>query len=493
MSRAWLLSGAAAAVVVTVGLGLSMAWQTQQLRQKLPPVVQPRPGAVVDQAAAAARLSAVLRLQTVWTEDDQFGTEFQALHDTLAAQFPRVHTQLKRQVMGRHTLVYTWPGLDPQAAPIAFMAHQDVIPVAPQTESRWTHPPFAGVIEEGQVWGRGAWDNKGNLMAMLEAVEMLLASGHRPRETMYLIFGDDAEAEGQGGARQVAQWMKDEGIRLRFLLDQGSMITQGMVPGVGRPLAMVGMAEKGQMTLRLTAQARPGQASMPPTRSTIGVLGEAVNRLEQEPAPARLHGLPREMLETLVPHAQGLLPWVFGNLWLTEPLVLHSMASHPATRAMTRTTAVATMLQAGERSNALAAEASALVNVRLQPGDRVSDVEAHARRLLANLPVSIERLPNATEASTVSSTQTASFRALSRTLRELHPDVVVAPGLLVGYTDSRHFLEVADSIYRFSPLRATPADLDRLHGTNERIAVRNHVELIQFYERFMQHSSAARP
>jgi carboxypeptidase PM20D1 len=373
------------------------------------------------------------------------------------------------------------------------MAHQDVIPVAPQTESTWTHAPFEGVIADGQVWGRGAWDNKGNLMAIFEAVESLLATGYRPRETIYLIFGDDAEAEGQNGARQVAQWMADEDIRLRFLLDQGSMITQGMLPGIARPLAMVAMAEKGQMTLRLTARARAGQASMPPNRSVIGVLGEAVNRLEQQPAPPRLHGLPREMLETLVPHAQGMLPWIYGNLWLTEPLVLQSMASNPATRAMTRTTAIATTFHAGNRSNALAPESTALVNLRLQPGDRIGDVEAHARKLLADLPVSVELLPNATEATTVSSTQTASFQALSRTLRELFPDVVVAPGLLMGYTDSRHFLDVADSIYRFSPLRATPADLDRLHGTNERIAVRNLVELIQFYERLMRNSSAARP
>jgi carboxypeptidase PM20D1 len=265
-----------------------------------------------------------------------------------------------------------------------------------------------------------------------------------------------------------------------------------MLPGLSRPLAMVGMAEKGQMTLRLTAHARAGQASMPPARSIIGILGEAVNRLEQEPAPARLHGLPREMLETLVPHAQGLLPWVYGNLWLTEPLVLQSMARNPATRAMTRTTAVATQIHAGDRNNALAAEASAVINLRLQPGDRIGDVEAHARRLLSDLPISVERLPGATEATTVSSTQTASFLALSRTLRELQPDLVVAPGLLVGYTDSRHFMDVADSIYRFSPLRATPADLDRLHGTNERISVHNHVELIQFYERLMKQSSASR-
>ena len=123
----------------------------------------------------------------------------------LAQRYPKVHATLKREVVGGTSLLYTWHGSDPKAMPIALMAHQDVVPVAPGTEADWQAEPFGGVVKDGFVWGRGAWDDKGNLIAQLEAVEMLLASGFKPRATIYLVFGADEEVGGQRGARQIAQ------------------------------------------------------------------------------------------------------------------------------------------------------------------------------------------------------------------------------------------------------------------------------------------------
>ena len=450
----------------------------------------------VEAAAASERLAAAVRFKTIAspTDADANAAEFLGLHALLQASFPKVHATLKREVIGKYGLLYTWAGSDPRAKPIALMAHQDVVPIAPGTEGDWQAAPFSGEQKAGFVWGRGAWDDKGNLMSILEAVELRVAAGFRPRQTIYLIFGQDEELGGTRGAAQMAKLLKDRGVGLAFVVDEGMLITEGAVPGLARPAALIGVAEKGSLTLQLTASATPGHSSMPPVDagdSAIGMLSVALARLEAHQMPLALDGVARQTFEALAPEMRGANRVVLSNLWLFGPLVEWQMAKVASMNASFRTTTALTVLSAGQAENVLPGRASALVNFRLLPGDASGEVIEHVVRTIANPAIKVDRQVPFSEASRVAATDAPGYRAIVRTLGELHPDVVVAPGLMIGATDSRHFDGLADNVYKFSPMRASLEDLKRFHGTNERISTVNYVEMIQFYHQLIGNASSA--
>lgn len=479
----------AAGGLLAILLG-SLAWHTWQFDSRQEQVV-PKAGVAVNADAAAARLGAAVQLPTISTDENHHAQAFEALHALIQRSYPLAHGALTRQVLGRHALLYTWPGSDPKAMPVALLAHQDVVPVAPGTEKDWLAPPFSGAIKDGFIWGRGAWDDKASVMAIMEAVELLVQSGFKPRQTIYLAFGADEELGGDLGAKLIAAQLRQQGVKLRFVLDEGMLITHGIVPGVSKPVALVGVAQKGYLTLKVTARGPSGHSSQPPKVHAIGVLAQAIERLEAQPMPARLEGLPRATLEAVAPDASPLMRVVLSNLWLTGPLIKHELQKAPSSNAMLRTTAVPTILQAGERENVLPGLASVVINYRLLPGDHSEDVIKHVKAVLGGMDVSVERFAKGSEPSQVSSTQSPGYRLLARTLRELQPGTLVAPGLLVGGTDSIHFADLTDTILRFRPTHATAKDLTRFHGTNERMGVSNYAEMIQFYERLLRNSSEA--
>jgi carboxypeptidase PM20D1 len=452
----------------------------------------------VDADAAAARLAAAVRFKTIAMPNDvdANAAEFAGLHAHLQSSFPKAHAVLTREIVGKYGLVYTWPGTDPKAGAIGLMAHQDVVPVAPGTEADWQQPPFAGSVKEGFVWGRGAWDDKGNLMSMMEAVELLAAAGFRPKQTVYLIFGQDEELGGQRGAVQIAKLFKERGIRLQLMIDEGLVITEGLLPGLMRPAALVGLAEKGYLSLQLTASAAPGHSSMPPPQagqSAIGMLSAGLARLEDQQMPLAVRGLSREMFETLAPEMGGVNRVLLSNLWLFRPLVERQLAKAASTNATVRTTTALTIVNAGNADNVLPGRANATVNFRVLPGETSDTVVEHVTQAMANPAIKIEKAAGYSEPSKVAATEAPGFQLIAKTLRQLHPDVIVAPGLMVGGTDSRHFDGVADNIYKFSPVRAKPEDLKRFHGTNERISTANYVELIQFYHQLIGNTGPSSP
>lgn len=443
-----------------------------------------------DQAAAAQRLSGAIQIKTI-SHDEQPApdpAEFFKLHAYLAMQFPAAHRALKREIVNDYSLLFTWEGSDPTARPIMLMAHQDVVPVEPGTEKEWQHDPFGGVIEEGFVWGRGAWDDKGNLLAILEAVELMASQGMRPKQTVYLAFGHDEETgtrAGQDGARAIAALLKARGVRLDFVLDEGLLITQGIMQGLDQPVALVGIAEKGYMTLALHAESAPGHSSIPATRSAIGSMSAALARLEQQQMPAAIRAVAADMFAAVAPEFGGINRVLLTNLWLFEPLVRMQLEKQPGSNAMLRTTTALTVIHAGNKENVLPGKVDALVNFRLLPGDSKQDVVNHAQHVLGD---AIHVDARGWDASRISKTDSAAYRTISRSIREVFPGAVVAPGLMVGATDSRHMADIADNIYRYSPVRARGEDLARFHGTNERISVANYAEMIGFYSRLLHNA-----
>ncbi len=484
------------ALLVALAAVLAINTLRQGSRQLDVPAV---PVLAVDEAAVAQRLAEAVRLRTISSRDDAnlSADQFKQLHALLQAKFPKTHAALKREVVADYSLLYTWQGSNPAAAPILLMAHQDVVPVAPGTDKDWQAEPFSGTVKDGFVWGRGAWDDKGNLMSQLEAVEMLLASGYQPERTVYLAFGADEEVGGLRGASKIAALLKERKVHLDFVVDEGLLITEGIMPGLKTPAALIGVAEKGYLSVVLKMAATPGHSSMPPAKGTsaVAMMSAALKRIDDDQLPGGIRGVAADMFATIAPEMGGFSRVALSNLWLFGPVVQKQLESAASTNAVLRTTTALTIVNAGNKENVLPGNAEATVNFRLLPGDGKDMVMERTRTLVADATKSdkfeLFALPGATEASKVAPTDSAQYAFINRTIREVFPGTLVAPGLMIGATDSIHFGEISDHIFKFSPVRAQPQDLPRFHGTNERIAVANYAEMIRFYHRLLTQGAKA--
>ena len=477
----------AAAIVVLAGV---LAFNTLTYRSRQPQVAA-IPRAEVDVQAAANRLAEAIRFRTIssFEKPDQHAEALRAMQAHIEKSFPAFHAAAKREIVADYSLLYTWQVLDPQAPPIALLAHQDVVPVAPGTEKDWQQPPFDGVIADGFIWGRGSWDDKGNLYAMLEAAEAMAKAGFRPKRTIYFAFGHDEEIIGTRGAAGIAALLASRGVRLDFVVDEGLLITEGMIEGLDRPVALIGVAEKGYATLVLTANATPGHSSMPPRQTAIGMMAAALARLENRRLPMRIRGTVSDMFDTLAPEMKGFNRVVLSNLWLFEPLLLRELEKNGPTEATVRTTTALTIFNAGDKENVLPGNAEATINFRLLPGDTQASVIEHARGTIGDDRISIKPFPGNSDPPPATATATPAFRMLGRTIREVFPDAIVAPGLMVAVTDSRYYAGIAGNIFRFSPVRANAEDLKRLHGTNERLGIEGYADMIRFYRRLIENSA----
>jgi carboxypeptidase PM20D1 len=489
-----LLLGLLAVVVLLVG-AVAVNTARQGSRQLQVPPVQ---GVAVDERAVAESLAVAIRARTIpsFTEPGFSAEQFRALHAHLESRYPQLHGALKREVVNDFSLLYTWAGSDAALPGVALMAHQDVVPVASGTEGDWQADPFGGQIKDGFVWGRGAWDDKGNLIAQLEAVEKLVAAGFKPNRTLYLVFGADEEVGGGRGAQQIAALLKQRGVKLDFVIDEGLLITQGLLPGIAGPAALVGVAEKGYLSLQLQAKAAPGHSSMPaaqPGRSAIAQLSHALVKLDTRPMPAAIGGVAGEMFDTMAPEMSGFGRVALSNRWLLGTLVQRQLEQSPSTNALLRTTTALTMLNAGNKDNVLPGRAEGVVNFRLLPGETRESLIADVKKLIDNDEVELRPLPGGSDPSTVARTDSRGYQLINRTVRELFPGTIVMPGLYLAGSDSRHFQDLSANVFKFSPLRARPEDLSRFHGTNERISLANLVELVRFYHRLIEQSVGPAP
>jgi carboxypeptidase PM20D1 len=306
----------------------------------------------IDEQAAATRLGDAVRFRTVSVRLGQpiDGAAFLGLHDFLARSYPKVHATLKREIVGSYSLLYTWAGSDPALKPILLMGHLDVVPAEPKTAANWEHPPFSGDIADGYVWGRGTLDDKGSVLAALEAVEYLLGAGITPKRTVYLAFGHDEELDGPEGAAKIVELLAARNVQLDFTLDEGTVIAHDIVPGVAKPVALIGVAEKGYLAIRITARAEAdsatggcGHSSMPPPSTAVGKLGRALYHLETSQMPARIEPPVTQMFDFLAPEMPFAMRLVVANRWLFEPLLISQFEQGPATNATIRSTTAATI------------------------------------------------------------------------------------------------------------------------------------------------------
>jgi len=478
------IGGGVVAVVLIVLLINTLRTKSRQIR------VDPAPAIVFDEMAAAQRLAEAVRFKTVApAQPDQLDAKpLLALHEFLRASFPGVHRALRREVVNDHSLLYTWPGNAATRKPILLMAHLDVVPVESAAEREWIEPPFSGRIADGYIWGRGSIDDKSAVLGILEAVEYLVQANARPARTVYLAFGHDEESRGHDGAERIAAVLKARGIAVEYVLDEGMVIGERLVPGVRAPVALVGTAEKGWLTIELSAGGAGGHASMPPAHTAIGLLATALHRIEAHPLPAALKPPVTDLFAAVTREMPFLQRMLFANLWMFSPLIVRRLAAAPASNAIVRTTTAVTVVQGGTRDNVLPKAATALVNFRILPGETAAKVMQSIRGIVNDPRIEL-RLIKQEEPSAVSTTASASYRMIATTIRQVFPGVLVAPALAVVRTDSSHFLDISDAVYRFRPLRFTAEDLTRIHGVNERLAVDAYAGLVRFYIELLRNSA----
>jgi carboxypeptidase PM20D1 len=439
----------------------------------------------VDLDAAAQHLSQAVQIQTVSHQDpaEDQPAEWARLHDFLVSAYPAAHAAMTREVVGKNTLIYTWKGSDPALAPIVLMAHQDVVPVTPGTEADWKHPPFSGAIADGAVWGRGSIDDKGSLITLFEGVELLAKGGFKPRRTVMIVSGEDEEVRGLG-ATAAAATLKSRGVKAQFVLDEGLVVIADN-PITGGRLALIGTAEKGYATLKVTAKATGGHSSAPPPDGGgVVTLAHAVTAIADNSFPMAFRGPGAAMLQTLAAKAPFTVRMAVANSWLFKPLLIKQIGATASGAALLHTTIAPTMLKASPKENVLPQDAAAWINYRIAPGDSSALVLAKAKAAVGSLPVTFSWVAPPLEPSAVSSTGSNGWRVLSAVAGKV-AEAPVAPSLVTAGTDSRRLQDVAADIYRFQPMDFSLADTEMIHGTNEHLTLKNLRQCVQFYARLI--------
>jgi carboxypeptidase PM20D1 len=453
------------------------------------------PPPVGDPAAVGARflahLAESIRFDTVSYEDPSMVdfSRFVAFREFLAATYPLTHERLEYELVADHSLLFTWEGADSDASPFVLLAHQDVVPVEAGTESDWEAPPFSGEENDWYLYGRGALDDKGSLIGILEAVEGLLARDFQPDATIYLAFGHDEEAGGTGAAAMAAL-LAQRDVHCSFVLDEGGAVAVDFLPGIDVPVALIGIGEKGYVNVRLTAHGIGGHSSAPPANTAIGSLSAAIAALEANPMPPRFDaqaGLFRVLGELMPgPRAMALKrPDLFGAV------IERRMAAQPTTNALIRTTGAATIISGGVKPNVLPQEATAIINFRVMPGDTVDAVLDHVRETVGDrVQVSVDESGFAANPPPLADPESAPFGLIADLARTHCGAEAVAPWIVTGATDSRHFVGIADQVLRFVPLTATSEDFKRFHGTGERIRRSDADAVVAFYRALIEQAGS---
>lgn len=448
----------------------------------------------VNAAEAAERFAGAIRFPTVSFMDrtQTDSAAFLGLHQYFADTYPNIERVLTRETVSGLSLLYTWEGREPNLEPIVLMGHIDAVPVIPGTEGDWTHGPFEGAIADGYVWGRGTMDDKMTVVSILEAVEHLIGEGFQPRRTIYLAFGHDEEIGGPEGAKVIAELLTERiGGQFAYVLDEGGFITEGFIPSVDGTIALIGIAEKGYVSFELRIDGAGGHSSVPPPHTNVGILAEAITKLEAKPFPRRLGGPVRTMMETIGPRMSFTSRMALANLWLFGPIVTRRMAATPNGAAMVRTTTAATMFDAGVKDNVLPITASAVVNFRILPGETVSSVRERVRQVIDDDRIQISAVSVENEPSPASDPNSSAYRMIEQTIHQVIPgDILVTPYLVFGGTDAKHYSGRSPNVFRFLPISMGEGDLERFHGTNERVAVDNLAFSIRYFYQLIRNSEA---
>lgn len=476
------------ALVILIGI---LFWNTLRFESKQLTAVPPAPPISVPDSALI-RLSRAVQFRTVSYQDSSLTdtTQFEAFVSFLEKSFPLVHSRMTLERINDFALLYHLKGSNTALKPILMMGHYDVVPVVEGIETLWKKPPFSGLIQDGFVYGRGTLDDKSTVLGLLEAMEMLLQQNFQPSRTFYFSFGHDEEVSGRKGGQALARTLEQRGVQLEMVIDEGGTIKTDGVAGLTQSVALIGIAEKGYTSLEITARGEGGHSSMPPPKTSIGMLATALDQLQKSPFEASLGGTVGEMLRYLGPEMPFGQKLAIANQWLLEPILINLLGATNSGAASTQTTIAPTILKAGVKDNVLPIDATAIVNFRILPGESVQGVITHVKKAIDNPDIEVKSLGEFdAEPSPVSSPEAETFQMLSRTIKSCYPNALVTPYLVVGATDSRYYRALSPNIYRFTPYQLDEEDLKRPHGTNERIRTDTYKEMIRFYSTLLKNAA----
>ena len=446
------------------------------------PAVDETP-AEFDKDAAVAALQKLVQCKTVSYNDHSLedAAEFRRLLDMLPELYPAVFATCHLQELPDWGLLLRWEGKT-HDAPSVMMAHFDVVPVV---EEMWEKPPFAGILEDGVLWGRGTLDTKVTMNGALSAANALISQGFRPENDIYFAFSGGEEVNGLG-AVNIVNYFQEKGITPALVVDEGGGVVENVFPGVKEPCAMIGIAEKGMMNVRYTVRSGGGHASAPLPKSPVTDLAKACRKVVDNPFKMHLTKPVAEMFDTLGRHSNFVYKLIFSNLWCFKPVLnMICKSSGGEMNALVRTTTAFTQMEGSTARNVIPAKASMVSNMRLNPQDSVASATEYLKQTVNDDNVEIEVLESF-EPSRISQTDCDAYQKVASAVANTWRGCITTPYLMVQCSDSRHYGVISDKVYRFSAMDLTKEERGTIHGNNERIRVEALHRAVEFYVRLLR-------
>jgi carboxypeptidase PM20D1 len=476
----WWIAPASAGVLLMVFLsvvfGRALAFHAKAQKSLVPEKV------ALDEEGIVGRFRELIRHKTVSYYDDALEDkqEFERLIESIRRMYPLVHEKCTLSRHGERGLLYRLKGANEGPCTV-LMAHFDVVPAE---EKEWQKPPFAAIMEDGYIWGRGTLDTKSTFCGILEAAEALLAQNYVPDTDIYFSFAGDEEKTG-GSTPSIVNYFKEKNIRIGLVVDEGGAVVKGIFPGVDKPCALIGTAEKGILDLHFSIKSNGGHASAPPPHTIVGELAKAITRIENKRAKLRIPPATKEMFDTLGRYSTFGMKLIFANMWCFRPLFGWIAArAGGELNALVRTTYAFTAMKGSDAANVLPPTAEVTANVRIIPGESCHFVKERAEKIIKNKNISLS-LTEAHEPSPCSITHGEGYNALTDAIRECWQDALVSPYLMIASSDAKHFARISDKVYRFSPMFLSKEDRAAIHGNNEKISVESLMTVVRFYTRLM--------
>lgn len=433
-------------------------------------------------------LSDAIKIKTISNYDRDLvdWNEFDKFHAFLEERFPLVHKTMTKTKIADASLVFKWEGTDPTLDGIAMLAHQDVVPITAGTENDWEYDAFSGYNDGEFIWGRGAMDMKNHLIAVMECMEELINEGYQPKRSVYICLGHNEEvvAAPDNGAKQIAAYLKEQGVHLEAVLDEGGAILPvklGKLLDIN--LTGVGIAEKGSVNYKVSVNAKGGHSSQPPKHTAVGKLADVIKDIENHQFKATMPDYLKQLIIRVGKNAGYPLRVVLVNAPILQPLILAICKNIPAAASLIRTCTAVTMAEGSPQFNVLPQKASVTVNFRTMPGVTIKDVEKHIRDSVKNKDIEVEFLVGK-ESSAVSPTDSRAFNTIKELTEAQNSKNLVTPFLVMGGTDAYNYEPVCENIYRFAPFVADTKLLLCTHGTNERIPIACCEDAIAFFKRY---------
>lgn len=436
-----------------------------------------------DKDAAVDALAQLVRCKTVSYNDKTLedDAEFDKLISLLPGLYPKVFEVCSFDQLPDRALLLRWPG---KAAgdPAVLMAHYDVVPV---NEENWEKPPFAAILEDGILWGRGTLDTKVTFNGIFSAANYLIGKGFQPEHDIYFAFSGGEEVNGKG-APNIVQYFIDHNIQPALVVDEGGAVVENVFPGVTKPCGVIGIAEKGMMNVQYRTVSNGGHASAPKPHTPVGVLAAACKKVEDHPFKAHIEGPAAQMFDTLGRYSTPLYRVIFANMWCFGWVVdLLGKMSGGEINALVRTTSAFTQMEGSSARNVIPPEARMVANMRLNPADSVASALRYLKKTVNDDNVEITVLESF-EPSPVSETNCPAWDKVAYAVANTWKGCVVTPYLMVQCSDSRHYGRLSNHVYRFSAMDLSSEERATIHGNNERIRVETAAKAVEFFIRLMK-------